>query len=86
MTDVKLKQWGMEEPHFVGLSRVKLVQRACYGAVTGVNHEFTHLPNTHWGVQVHVVHATAHHVIPFMGQFVDDKPAMERERNELLRK
>lgn len=66
--------------HLVGLSHVKLVQGAPYGSLTGVNHEFTHLPAPYWGVQVHVIHPTADlaNLIPW--QFVDDKPAVKRGR------
>lgn len=66
--------------HLVGLSHVKLVQGAPYGSLTGVNHEFTHLPAPYWGVQVHVIHPTADLANLIPRQFVDDKPAVKRGR------
>lgn len=63
--------------HLVGLVLVKLVQGAPNGPLTGVHHEFTHLPAPYGGVQVHVIHPAADFANLIFGQFVDDKPSVK---------
>lgn len=67
--------------HLVNGFAVKLAEGVSDGSLTSVNHEFTKLPGLKRGVQVHVVHSTAHFTNFVCWQLVDDEPAADHTVN-----